>query len=149
MRNNSEQRECELLAQYLTINGVMFSKISQETPAGKYVNGVWSPNWSTLRRNKRAGVNKGVPDYIIPLKKNDKYRLLFVEMKKPKGGIESVEQKKWREILNNCESVEAVVCNGFEEAVRIIKTNAEFCQCPSPIGFIGDKCTRCGKPLIL
>jgi len=63
---------------------------------------------------KVTGVVKGVPDLFIP------EWLLWVEMKKTKGGKVSPEQKEWIEYLNGC-GHKAVVANGCDEAIKIIQ----------------------------
>jgi Holliday junction resolvase len=66
-------------------------------------------------------VKSGVPDYII----YHKNKLLFIEMKRVKGGKVSPEQEEWIFKLNTVDGVEAVVCYGFDQAKIIID---ELCQ---------------------
>lgn len=123
----SEDNECMALSQYLRLKGLKFSHIAQETPAGKYVGGVWLPAYKTLKRNKEMGVNQGVPDYIIMIERKPTEMagqrnniLLFIEMKKVKGGKVSPEQAEWLNALNKVFGVVAVVCRGFDEAKNVI-----------------------------
>lgn len=62
---------------------------------------------------KAEGVRSGVPDLFIPSLK------LFIEMKKPKGGLVSPTQKKWLKYLSE-NGYRAEVANGFEEFKRVI-----------------------------
>ena len=65
------------------------------------------------KRLKDEGVQSGVPDLMIPALR------LFIEMKRADGGVESANQKKWRDYLNGC-GYAAVVCKGHGEAIKII-----------------------------
>ena len=105
----TEYEECVMLANYLTLKEVLFSHLAQET---------FTRSWGIKMKNKRMGVNPGVPDYIIITPKG----LLFIEMKRSKGGKVSPEQQSWINELNVFEDVEAVVAHGFDEAVEILKT---------------------------
>jgi hypothetical protein len=58
---------------------------------------------------KMEGVSPGVPDLFIP------DWLLWVEMKREKGGRVSPEQKDWMEYLDGL-GHNTMVGNGFEEA---------------------------------
>ena len=66
--------------------------------------------------NYRMGVRKGAPDLLLITKKG----LLFIEMKRIKGGKVSPEQREWIDALNAIPNVEATVCYGFEEAKNFI-----------------------------
>ena len=62
--------------------------------------------WSGLRRE---GVMRGVPDLFVPAWG------LWIEMKRTKGGVVSVEQADWIEYLQGL-GYAAVVCRGCDEA---------------------------------
>ena len=70
------------------------------------------------------GVTKGVPDFIILLnswpKNNSLNFLLFIELKKKKGGVVSLDQKTWIDGINSTRSAAAYVARGFDEAKRIV-----------------------------
>ena len=104
----SEYQEQCLLVQYLELKGLLFSKIAQET---------FTRSWGIKMKNKMSGVRPGVPDMIIILPTQ---KLLFIEMKRSKGGRLSPEQDKWIKELNNCHGVIATEAHGFEEAKNII-----------------------------
>ena len=48
-------------------------------------------------------------------------RLVFIEMKRKKGGVTSVNQKKWIKTLNKA-GVETVVCKGCDAAIEFIES---------------------------
>lgn len=112
----TEQQEAEKLADYLRLKGFLFSHIPNET---------FTKNWGTKMKNKRAGVNRGIPDYIIilPANKIKKQRLLFCELKRKKKSLSvlSEEQKKWIEELNKCDEL-ASVFYGADEVIDYIET---------------------------
>ena len=108
--NPPEYEECLALVSYLQYLNIPFAHIHQEW---------WTTSWKQKNRAKALGVSPGVPDYMIVLPD----KLLFIEMKRRKGGQVSEHQKKWIEILNNIDNknkIEAVVCKGFDEAKKII-----------------------------
>ena len=104
----TEYEECVIFADYLTLKGVLFSHLSQES---------YTKNWGAIMKRKRMGVNRGVPDFIILVPKG----LCFVEMKRMKGGTVSHEQQTWINFLNARENIEARVCRGAGEAIRFIE----------------------------
>lgn len=112
-----EHDEAVALATYLEIlvttkKIVCFSHIPQET---------FTKNWGTKMKNKREGVHTGVPDYLIitPTK------ILFIELKRSKGGTISIEQKNWINALNTTGKARAIVARGFLEAKAFI--DSETC----------------------
>ncbi len=104
----SEQIECEIFANWLRAKGLMFTYIANDT---------WTPSWSTKGRNKKLGTSSGVPDYMIIIPPS----LMFIEMKKQKGGKVSENQKIWIDALRAVDNVDAYVCNGAEEAIKLIE----------------------------
>lgn len=65
-----------------------------------------------IMRNKRLGVRPGFPDLILITRG---HQLVFIEMKKKKGGTVRPEQRVWIELLI-ASGVVVHVCNGFDEA---------------------------------
>jgi hypothetical protein len=104
------QEQCNLVI-YLELKHLKFSKIAQET---------YTTNWGVTTNNKKSGLRKGVPDMIIIIPGKNKNNLIFIEMKKKKGGTVSQEQKEWQEELNKCVGVESFICHGFDEAKELI-----------------------------
>jgi len=104
-----EQQECEVFADYLRLKNIKFAHIANES-------GMRLP-MGVIRKRARMGYGKGVPDYLIVVKNN----LLFIEMKREKGGVVSPEQKEWIEILNRINGVTAMVCRGAMEAINTVE----------------------------
>ena len=77
-----------------------------------------------INDNTRAGFTSGWPDVAIVIygkyRANSLPKLVFVEMKRCKGGITSPKQREWIDLLRFCEGVSAQICNGFEEAKAFI-----------------------------
>jgi hypothetical protein len=80
------------------------------------------------KRQVQLGLRKGLCDLLIVYLPpppsghvtRPKPRLLFLEMKREKGGTVSPEQRDWINTLNKCETITAKVAKGFDEAKRII-----------------------------
>ena len=107
VKTPTEHEEACVLADYLDCLGLQYTKTAQET---------FTRSWKQKNKNKAEGVKPGLPDYIIVI--NGK--LVFIELKRKKGGTVSLHQKKWIEELNKCEGVVAEVCRGADEAIELI-----------------------------
>lgn len=70
-------------------------------------------------RLKAEGVRAGVPDLFLA-HPNNEFHGLFIEMKKPKGGVVSDNQKCYLELLK-CSGYAVAVCHGWIEAKQIIE----------------------------
>lgn len=87
----SEQQLQEQVVQYMQIlqattkHFIMFTKIPNET---------FTRSWSQKRKNKREGLNGGLPDLFIIINNKSLWIELKVGYKKP-----SQNQKKWHEAL--------------------------------------------------
>lgn len=103
----TEYEEACVLAEWLTLKGIKFSHIAQET---------FTRNWGTKMKNKRMGVNSGVPDYICIVNNH----LIWIELKRQKGGAVSPAQQSWIDALNACKNCGAFVTKGADEAIAII-----------------------------
>lgn len=68
---------------------------------------------------KAMGVRPGFPDLNL-LVARGRYKGLFIELKKLKGGVVSEEQENWIQHLNS-QGFCATVCRGWEEAVTVIR----------------------------
>jgi hypothetical protein len=79
-------------------------------------------NMVVAMKLKAEGVKSGVPDLFLALP-NETYHGLFIELKTPKKGTVSKEQKEWIARLNE-NGYRAVVCWGHEEAIDEIKKYA-------------------------
>jgi hypothetical protein len=109
----SEDDEQMAFVEWLELCGLRFSAIPMNTYT-KYM--------SQKMKNRRMGVRAGVPDMIVLIPphraKDGEGHLLFIEMKRRKGGVVSPEQREWLVALTALESanIEAVVAKGWDEA---------------------------------
>ncbi len=137
--NPTEDIECEAFHKWLEAKHIPHHHIANESRSGRYgmIRGA---------KLKRMGQSRGFPDYlvIIPAQRVfDRecrycvihhaeyggqnvtaeifsYRLVFIEMKRKKGGVVSPEQKQWLNVLNLA-GIESVVCRGADEAIRFVE----------------------------
>ncbi len=83
-------------------------------------------NWAAYANTlKRMGMSKGFPDLIIlEQNKSKTHEVLFIEMKRQKGGVLHDEQKEWIKKLD-----EAGYCvgvgKGCESAINILRNYLE------------------------
>ena len=109
-----EQAECRTFVEYLEL-------LQKQGKIGLFThssNETYTKSWKIKNRNKAMGVRAGMPDYLICLPAHK--TLLFIEMKRVKGGTLTVEQKAWLKMLNEC-GVIALVAKGFDEANAILE----------------------------
>lgn len=78
-------------------------------------------NWAAYSNSlKRMGLATGFPDLIVLTRnKSQTHEVLFIEMKRVKGGRVSPEQKEWITRLDN-DGYCVGVAKGFESAVQIL-----------------------------
>lgn len=76
-------------------------------------------NIITAKRMKDEGVRAGIPDLFLAVPKGA-FHGLFVEMKKPRGGVVSESQKNCMEMLSN-QGYCVAVCQGFMDAKDAIE----------------------------
>jgi hypothetical protein len=111
----SELKEQARFVQWARSQGLKISAIAQST---------YTESWKAINDNVMAGVVRGVPDLIIIIpsecRLDGKNKLVFIEMKKEKGGVVSKEQKEWIASLNLCSGVIAMVCRGCDNAIYMI-----------------------------
>ena len=121
-KSNSEDLECEAFKYWLNSKNYRFTHVANEIGVGGLI-GI-----KIGSRNKKIGVSKWFPDYIIFLKK---WWVLFLEMKLPRKILKngklgaspskiSPEQKEWIEFLQKIDNAEARIAYGFEEAREIV-----------------------------
>ena len=105
----TEYEECVAFVEYLKLKNLLFTHIAQET---------YTKSWNQKRKNKAMGVRKGFPDYVIVVKN----KLIFIEMKRKKGGVVSDEQAGWQNALKNISpNVYAEICYGADEAINFVE----------------------------
>jgi len=73
----------------------------------------------TGNKMKASGVKSGVPDLCLPIRRLP-YSMLWIEMKRTKGGRVREAQSAWIEHLKH-EGCKVEVCKGWQEARDIIK----------------------------
>ena len=103
----SEYLEGKVFVAWLKSKNVLFSHLPLNT---------WTGSFKQMSKNKASGVSKGVPDYLILLTN----RVIFVELKRAKGGRTSPEQKVWIEALNQA-GCPSAVCKGAKEAIAFVE----------------------------
>lgn len=104
-----EEIEQAQVVEYLELRGFYFTAIPNST---------YTKSWKQKTKNKQQGLRAGLPDLLIVIPRGP---LLFLEMKRVKGGVVSEKQKQWINVLNNINNVHAEVAKGFEHALEIIK----------------------------
>ncbi len=102
-----ESDEQQAVVQYLEIKGIKHSSIPNST---------FTKSWKQKAKNKREGLKPGLPDLLMIINN----RLIFIEMKRIKGGVVSKVQKEWKDAINECRGVNSFICKGFDEAKKII-----------------------------
>ena len=126
--SKKEDAECEKFATWLDLKNYRFTHVANETGIG------WTIGMLIGARNKKIGVSKWFPDYIIFLKRG---WTLFLEMKLPRRVLKSWklwvspskisdEQKEWIEFLNHSLRWDAWIAYWAEDAIRIVE-NVERC----------------------
>jgi len=105
--NREEYEEQKCVVKYLELRRAKFTAIPNST---------YTQSWGQKSMNKAMGVRAGLPDLFIIIKKQP----FFIEMKKNKNGVLSEEQEIWCDKINECNGIAAYVCNGFEEAKKVI-----------------------------
>lgn len=103
-----EEYESITFADWLRVKRIKFTHIPNET---------WTPSNRQKGLLKRLGVSSGVPDFMVVVENS----IVFVEMKRQKGGVTSDTQKEWIKTLNKVDNVAAKVCRGATEAIQYIE----------------------------
>ena len=112
-----ETYEQEYFVNWLKIKNLTYTSIPNST---------FSRSWKQKMKNKREGLVAGLPDMLIIIPQErcnqEKALMIWVEIKRVRGGVVSVHQKKWIEELNKVDNVGAYVAKGADEAISIIKS---------------------------
>lgn len=125
---NPEDLECEAFKYWLQSKNYRFTHVANEIGVG------WLIGIKIGARNKKIGVSKWFPDYIIFLKNGG---ILFLEMKLPRKILKngklgaspskiSPEQTEWIDFLKNRMRADAGIAYGYKDAIRIVE-NVEKC----------------------
>jgi len=72
--------------------------------------------YGMIAKLKKQGWSSGWPDLVILLPG----KVLFIEMKRIKGGVVSEQQKAWHKALADL-NYDVYVCNGAEDAIACVK----------------------------
>ena len=111
-----EKDEQAAVVQWLRLKGI--PHIAHMTGVNLY------GNFALINMLRRVGcLQPGIPDLQIPVPSGN-YHSLFIEMKKEKGGVLSVEQKEWLSMLEGY-GHKAARANGADEAIKIIQDYLE------------------------
>lgn len=110
-----EAEEADTLMDYLHARGLKFTHIRNETGFSDEQGKI--KNFRALR-DYQLGVSPGVPDFIIVL---PTIGLLFIELKRERGGRVSTAQRSWIEALNTVPGVQAEACEGAAAAIAFIE----------------------------
>lgn len=94
--------------QWLELKGYKFSAIPHST---------FTRFPAVRRKNMELGVRPGLPDLLIIVNS----ALIFIEMKREKGGQVSKFQKSWIQELNKLNNIYAFVCQGADDAIRTVE----------------------------
>lgn len=104
----TEHEEQCTLVDYLELKNIKFTSIPNST---------YTKSWKQKSKNKAEGLRPGLPDMLVIIKNH----LVFIELKRVKGGRVSEHQESWIAALNGCEAVQAFVCKGAQEAMDLIE----------------------------
>lgn len=122
--NPTEDQEQEAFVQWLRLKGYPHFRVPNET---------YTKSWNQKAKNKKLGVSSGVPDLAVVVPDvwhvygdnvpTNTYtgRLVFIEMKRKKGGVTSANQKQWIKTLNEA-GIQTVVCKGCDAAIEFIES---------------------------
>lgn len=101
-----EETEQAVVVQYCELRGIKLSAIPNST---------YTPSMKQKVKNKRQGLRAGLPDLLLIINN----QLIFIEMKRVKGGVVSPEQREWHIALNTA-GIPTYVCHGSDEAIELI-----------------------------
>ena len=104
-----EEDEQATFVQWLEAKKIKFTAIPNST---------WTHSWSQKVKNKKTGLRPGFPDMVCALPAKG---LLFIEMKRRKGGFVSPEQQQWLDALQALDGVEARACYGCDNAIAFVE----------------------------
>lgn len=109
-----EHDEQVVFCMYLDVKGIKYHAIPNANALS-----VLNKNMAVrvMAKLKKEGLKKGVPDIVVFLPSI----ILYVEMKRIKGGTVSKEQREWIEFINTLPYAKARVCRGAKEAIEFVE----------------------------
>jgi hypothetical protein len=110
-----EDEEQAALIQWLILKGIRH----HHSPNGGH------RHIAVAKKLKAQGVSPGFPDLMIFPPAGSDLPILFVELKRTKGGTVSEEQKDWLAYLNQImgtHKTAGAVCKGCKDAIRFIES---------------------------
>lgn len=108
----SEDDEEHLLSDYCDVRGWQHSHVSNET---------YTTSWNQKRKMKYLGVSGGFPDHVVVMDCKPSPHLVFIELKRQKGGTISDKQFEWIHTLIQA-GQKATVCYGGQEAIDYLES---------------------------
>jgi hypothetical protein len=116
--NPTEAQEARTFMQWMKLKGLRFTHIKNESFTK------WSRESGKVRNlqavfDYQDGVSAGFPDFAIVLPGKG---MLYIELKRPKGGVVSDAQAEWIEALSALPSNAAAVCRGYDEAKAMVES---------------------------
>lgn len=107
-----EDQEQQALVNWLRIKGIRFNA----TPNGGY------RRPTEAKRLIAQGVSAGFPDLTVWPPAGSDLPVLFIELKRQRGGTVSPAQQEWIDYLNSIHgNIRAAVCKGFAEARAFVE----------------------------
>ena len=108
----SEDDEEHVLSDYCDVRGWRHTHFSNE---------MYTTSWKQKHKMKYLGVEAGLPDHFIILKrKTGEFIPVYIEMKRKKGGSLSDAQHVWIQTLRLADQY-VTVCEGGEEAIEFLE----------------------------
>ncbi|QOX80791.1 VRR-NUC domain-containing protein (plasmid) [Trichlorobacter lovleyi] len=74
----------------------------------------------TAKYLKAEGVSAGFPDITVWPAIGSGLPILYIEMKRSKGGVATDDQLEWQKYLSCLPNTKAVICSGAVEAIRFV-----------------------------
>jgi hypothetical protein len=109
----TEAQEARAFMQWCKLHSYMFTHVKNET--GRSTAGRRVRNYRAMW-NYMDGVRAGFPDFVIIAAGH----VIFIELKRTKGGTVSPAQKEWVAELKGA-GANVEVCRGAEEAINYVK----------------------------
>ena len=110
----TEDQEQEALFEWASLQAAKYPELDMLYAVP---NGGWR-HIRTAALLKRTGVKPGVPDMCLPVARG-KYHGLYIELKRRKGGVVSLAQRCWLNVLQG-QGYRAEACAGWEAAAEVI-----------------------------